>query len=313
MEVFVIYPLKLKPVFKDYLWGGYKLHNDFKMECDYDKIAEAWLLSCHEDGLCTIDNGKYKGILLSEFLKNNPELSGCNCPDDKFPVLIKLIDAHDNLSVQVHPTEKDCKNEMWYVIDCEENSHILYGLKKDISEDEFLMHIKNDTFIDIMNVVPVKKGDVFYIKAGTLHAICSGILIAEIQQSSNVTYRIFDYNRKDADGNPRPLHINDALKVMDFHKSSEIYHKTQTIGNMKILNDCEFFKVCELDINDSEIIHADKSSFVSIIIIDGEGTVQNCSEINAECFKKGDSFFLSAGYDYKIKGKSKIILTKVQV
>ncbi len=304
-----MYPLKLKPVFKDYIWGGHNLHDQFNMQCN-EYTAEAWLLSCHQNGISLIENKSFENMPLIEFINKNKWVTGYKC-NDEFPVIVKLIDAQDNLSVQVHPTGKDCKNEMWYIVDCEENSQILYGLKEDISKKEFEKNIKNNTITEIMNKVPVHKGDVFHINAGTLHAIGKGIIVAEIQQSSDVTYRVYDYNRKDKSGNSRQLHIKEALEVMDFKCPTEIYHKTYTKDNIKILNECEFFKVYEISTEDEYLISNDKSSFSHIMIMEGSGVISDYSKVYAENFKKGESFFLSSGCDYIIKGKSKIILTKV--
>lgn len=267
-------------------------------------------MSCHDDGVCTIANRHFENLSLADFIACNPSAVGENF-NGKFPLIIKLIDADDNLSVQVHPAGENCKNEMWYVLDCEENSCILYGLKDDTSEQVFRQHIRDNTVTDLMNKVPVHKGDVFYIKAGTLHAIGSGILVAEIQQNSNVTYRVYDYERTDKYGNKRPLHIEEAMKVIDFRHQSEIHHKTYSENNVTVLNECEFFRVYEISAENQYVISNDKSSFSNIIITEGSGTISEYSDVHAESFKKGDSFFLSAGCDYIIKGKTKFILTKV--
>ena len=208
------YPLLLKPVVKDYLWGGTRLKTEFGFETDKEISAEGWMLSCHKDGTNTVKNGAYAGKPLDEVLR----LWGY---EEKFPILIKLIDAKDRLSVQVHPDNKYAlenegeygKTEMWYVVDCEEGAQLIYGFNKKISRSEFEERIKNNTLDEVMNYVPVKKGDVFFIKAGTLHAIGKGILIAEIQQNSNTTYRVSDYGRLGADGKPRELHVKNAVDV----------------------------------------------------------------------------------------------------
>jgi mannose-6-phosphate isomerase len=258
--------------------------------------------------MCFIENKPFENTPLIDFINENPWTAGYKY-DGNFPLIIKLIDAQDNLSVQVHPTGKNCKNEMWYILDCDEDSYILYGLKEDISKQDFKNHIINGTVTDLMNKVPVHKGDVFYIKAGTLHAIGKGIVVAEIQQSSNVTYRIYDYNRRDKYGNTRPLHINEALEVINFNHQPEIYHKTYVKDNIRLLNRCEYFYVYEITVKSQQIICVDKSSFSSVIIIEGFGTVSSCPQNNTEPFKAGDSFFLASGCDFIINGKSKIILT----
>ena len=189
--------LKLSPAFKDYIWGGTKLRDDFAKDCDFEKIAESWELSCHKDGNSVVSNGDDAGLTLAEYIeKHGKSVLGTNCERfENFPILIKLIDAKDNLSVQVHPNNDYAmrvegeygKTEMWYIVDCDEGATLLYGFKKEISKDEFAKRIADNTLLEVTNAVPVKKGDVFFIEAGTLHAIGKGILIAEIQQN---TYRI---------------------------------------------------------------------------------------------------------------------------
>ena len=208
--------LKLQPVFKDYIWGGTRLRDEYGFESPLEKLAEGWMLSCHKDGENTVLNGEYKGKTLSELIKDNPEFLGENGKKfEYFPILIKLIDAKNDLSVQVHPdneyalrVEKEYgKTECWYILDCDEGAELIYGFNKKISSEEFKKKIADNTFLDTVNKVKVKKGDLFFIEAGTLHAIGKGILLAEIQQNSNTTYRVYDYGRLGADGKPRELHI----------------------------------------------------------------------------------------------------------
>ena len=174
-------PVKLKPAFKDYLWGGTRLRDDFGKDCDFEKIAESWELSCHKDGASVVASGEFAGLTLAEYIeKNGKGVLGTNCGKfENFPILIKLIDAKDNLSVQVHPNNEYAqrvegeygKTEMWYIVDCDEGAELLYGFKSEISKEEFRERIENNTLLEVTNSVPVKKGDVFFIEAGTLHAI----------------------------------------------------------------------------------------------------------------------------------------------
>ena len=216
------HPLFLEPSFKNYLWGGMRLKTDFNKQTGLVPLAESWELSCHKDGQSRIANGEFTGVLLWDFLSSHPNAMGTKATSYAyFPLLIKLIDAKDNLSVQVHPDNayalqnegESGKTELWYIVDCEEGASLFYGFARAVSKDEFRRHIEDETLPEILNRVPVHKGDVFYIPAGTLHAIGKGILIAEIQQSSNSTYRVYDYGRVATDGNPRPLHIEKALDV----------------------------------------------------------------------------------------------------
>ena len=218
--------LKLIAPCKDYIWGGNRLREEYGKKLDSDKIAESWELSCHKDGQSVIDGGEFDGKTLSEFIEKKGRIAvlGTNCERfEYFPILIKLIDAKDNLSVQVHPSNEYAlkvegeygKTEMWYIVDCNEGAELLYGFKHEISRDEFAERIKNNTLLEVANNVPVHKGDVFFIESGTLHAIGKGILIAEIQQNSNTTYRVYDYGRVGKDGKPRELHIEKALDVTE--------------------------------------------------------------------------------------------------
>lgn len=314
--------LKLSPAFKDYLWGGTRLRDDFQKDCDFDKIAESWELSCHKDGPSTIVNGEDKGLTLEEYIeKHGKAVLGSDCDIfENFPILIKLIDAKDNLSVQVHPDNEYAlrvegeygKTEMWYIVDCDDGAELLYGFKNEISKDEFAERIANNTLLEVTNSVPVHKGDVFFIQAGTLHAIGKGILIAEIQQNSNTTYRIYDYGRVGKDGKPRELHVEKAKEVTTLGPA-KTYPETpveQKDGyTSKLLSSCDYFTTYALDIDSKAVLNADETSFNSILILEGEGKVVGDDTVE---FKKGDSIFITAGSgEFTVDGKCKAILTKV--
>lgn len=301
---------KLKAPVKDYIWGGTKLCSEYGKESGSEIIAESWELSCHHDGLSIIEG---MDIPLVEYLAEHPEAMGENCRKfDDFPILIKLIDARDNLSVQVHPNEKYAqehegehgKTEMWYVIDCEPDSSIIYGFKEKISKNEFKQAIENNTLLDKVNTVPVHKGDVFMIKAGTLHAIGKGCLIAEIQQSSNVTYRVYDYGRL------RELHIDKALDVT---KCSPLAIPEQH-HEKNLLIRCKYFKVYKEDIIDKSKYHKNEKSFTHVLVLDGEGRIySNYDQYfnDSKNLKKGDSFFIDAGSRWYITGKCSVIYTMI--
>ena len=216
--------LKLQPIFKDYIWGGQRLREDFGFQSDLPKLAEGWMLACHQAGMNTIDGGSYDGQPLEQVVESvgKEALCGTNAARfPYFPVLIKLIDAKDNLSIQVHPDNDYArrvenefgKTEMWYVLDAAPGAQLIYGFKEKISKEAFKAAIENNTLPQVLNHVDIHKGDVFFIEAGTVHAIGKGALIAEIQQNSNVTYRVYDYDRRGADGKPRALHVAKALDV----------------------------------------------------------------------------------------------------
>ncbi len=312
----------LSPVFKDYIWGGNRLKKDFGFENELEKTAEAWVLSCHKDGENTVLNGKYKGKLLSEIL--TPEMKGTNADRfDFFPLLIKLIDAKDNLSLQVHPDNEYAlkneneygKTECWYILDCDKNSELIYGFKEDISSEEFRKAIENDTVLEKVNRVKVKKGDFFFIDSGTLHAIGKGILLAEIQQNSNTTYRVYDYNRLGNDGKPRPLHIDKAVDVTKCQKPARNYSpegETEKfdVYEKTLLTKCDLFTVAIYEVKKEVALYADETSFISVLVTDGNGTIANKDEKFE--IKKGDSVFIPASEgEIKIKGKLRFIKTTV--
>ena len=273
--------LKLKPSCKDYLWGGHRLVDEYNIEYDGEILAEAWELSCHPDGPSMIMNGPYAGKTLQEYLDiEGMEVLGTHCRRFReFPILTKFIDARDNLSIQVHPSNGFAlqnegqygKTEMWYVLDAEEGAFLYYGFKEEITREEFAQRIKENTLLEVLNAVPVKKGDVLFIESGTLHAIGKGILIAEIQQNSNVTYRVYDYGRVGKDGKKRDLHIEKALAVTSrvpiIRSGSEYPH----------VADCDYFTVDKLNLDGNLTYRmqgtVNETSFLSILILDGEGKI----------------------------------------
>ena len=319
-----MYPIKLKPAFKDYLWGGTRLRDDFGKDCDFDKIAESWELSCHKDGNSVVADGEFAGLTLAQYIeKEGKSVLGTNCEKfENFPILIKLIDAKDNLSVQVHPNNEYAqrvegeygKTEMWYVVDCDEGASLLYGFKHNITKEEFRERIENNTLLEVTNSVPVKKGDVFFIEAGTLHAIGKGILIAEIQQNSNTTYRIYDYGRVGADGKPRQPHIDKAVDVTNLCPAKP-YPQSEPVDmggwTKKRLAKCEYFTVDVINVDTSAALEADKSSFVNILVLDG-GCVLSSEGNDAVELKKGDSVFIPAGLGkFELTGKCSAVMTHI--
>ena len=315
-----MYILKLNPVFKDYLWGGTKLRDEYGFESNFDKLAEGWMLSCHKDGQNTITNGIFANQTLSEVVKNNPDFLGENGKKfEYFPILIKLIDAKQDLSVQVHPDNEYAmrveneygKTECWYILDCEEDAELIYGFNRELTNEEFRKAVEENTFLDAVNKVKVKKGDLFFIEAGTLHAIGKGILLAEIQQNSNTTYRVYDYGRVGADGKPRELHTKKAIDVTtctpptrDTNPEGEIL--VEKGYSKQLLTKCDLFNVEKVTVTEAYTDIADNTSFVSVLITDGNG------KINSIEIKKGDSLFIPANYgEFQISGNIEAIITRV--
>lgn len=303
---------KLQPAHTDYLWGGTRLREEFGKKID-GIVAETWELSVHPDGLSTIieSDSPYNNRPLTEYLAENPEALG---REGQLPILIKFIDAAKDLSIQVHPDDayglahenQQGKTECWYIMDAEPGASIYYGVNRELTRDEFRQSIENGTLLEVLNKVPVKAGDFFYIPAGTIHAIGAGILIAEIQQNSNITYRVYDFNRRDANGNLRELHIDKAIAVSDLTPPKAEYdfngHLCQT----------PYFTVDKLTV--SSELHCNpanfhgKKSFHSLLILDGNGSLTD-GETTYEV-KKGNSFFVSADHTiYTLNGSFSMLLT----
>ena len=315
----------LSPVYKDYLWGGKRLAEQFGKENGNHNIAESWELSTHKAGESVIANGEYKGVWLSDYLQQEgKEILGWKCqPFEQFPLLIKFIDARDRLSIQVHPDDEYAlkvegeygKNEMWYILDAKEGAFVYAGFTKDITEEECRSRIEDGTLEEVLYKVPVKKGDVIFIEAGTVHAINEGILILEIQQSSNATYRLYDYDRVDANGQKRELHLEKAFdnmilqkKEIDASPAGEI--EVQKGYTKQVLGACKYFSAISYDVEECAQIGLDDSTFRSIVFVEGEGIISTtgCSL----SFKAGDSFFVPAGKKVlSIEGKSRFILSHV--
>ncbi len=311
--------LKCIPAVKDYLWGGDRLKREWNIKADTEIAAEAWMLSCHPDGPSTIAEGDLAGKTLSEALaalgKDALGTAAASCPD--FPLLIKLIDARDRLSIQVHPDDAYArthgggfgKTEMWVILDAAPDAFLYYGFRRTVTREEFARRIRENTLPEILNAVPVKPGDVFFIPPGTLHAIGAGILIAEIQQSSNLTYRVYDYDRRDALGNPRALHIEQALEVTRCEPP-----QPQTFAPHLV--QCPYFTVDRLvtegGSSDGARGTVDETSFLSILPIRGEGELRLTGTGEKAAFRRGDSLFLAAASgDYVISGDAEVLLTRL--
>lgn len=286
--------VRMEPAFKDNLWGGTRLRDVYGKKCDYEIIAESWELSTHKAGQSIIATGPNRGLMLSEYIDRfGRGILGWKCePYERFPLLIKFIDSRQSLSIQVHPGDDYAlqqedeygKNELWYVVDCEPDSWLYCGFSRDTTEEEVRRRVENGTLTRILNKIPVKKGESYFIETGTVHAIGPGVLICEIQQSSNVTYRLYDYQRRDKYGELRELHVDKALDVIDFRKKDMEAARTM---------ECKYFSVERWPINGEQAFVLDDSSFRAFVVLEGEGTVQSGGE-NLE-YKAADCFFVPAG------------------
>ena len=314
---------KLTPAFKDYLWGGTKLREVYGKPCDFDKVAESWELSTHPAGESRVDGGAYNGLTLSQYFQQVPQALGKNAAAfESFPVLIKLIDAKDPLSIQVHPSDEYAlrvegeygKTEMWVIVDCEPGAFLYFGVNRPVSKEEFRRHIEDNTVLEVLNKVEVHPGDVFFIQAGTIHAIGAGILICEIQQNSNCTYRVYDYDRRGADGRPRELHIEKALDVCRLEPSDTASRlgevKALAGGTVQQLGACKYFSTEKLIVEEALTLEVGEDSFVSLLATDGSGWVEGPE--NKLAFRAGDSLLVPAGVGrVRVTGRAVLVKTTV--
>lgn len=304
-------PIFLRPTGKDYLWGGSRINDEFGKGIALEPLAETWECSTHPDGPSYAVGGEFDGQSLAEILKAHPEYLGTH-PErgEGLPILIKFIDAKRDLSVQVHPTDDFAaahengqrgKTEMWYVLDAAKDAKLVYGLRHDTDAEALRESIESGTVEKHLQTVPIAKNDVFFIEAGTIHAIGAGALIAEIQQSSNLTYRLYDYDRVDKNGHKRPLHVQKALAAANLRSSTaprqpmRVLHYRPGCAS-ELLCRCRYFEVYRMLVNTERrqkvAYRADAMSFRVLLCVDGCGTVSFCN--SASNIYKGDCVFLPA-------------------
>lgn len=315
-----MYPMKLKAATKDYVWGGIKLKEFYSKSSLSNIIAESWEVSCHPDGPSVIENGQYEGITLAEVLDANPRYKGVNSEKFPFfPILVKLIDAKTNLSVQVHPDDEYAlrnegqfgKTEMWYIVEREEGAGVYCGFKKPVTKEQLRKALEDGTITDLLNFVAVEKGDCLFIPSGTVHAICGGCVICEIQQNSSLTYRLYDYGRLDKNGKPRQLHIDKAVEVTDTSKVVTPNSETKQLGNgVTRLAECKYFTTDKVVVNGEHVFSVDDDSFLTATCVDGAGEFLYNGKRYA--VNTGDTYFLPAGIgEVKAEGDMELITARV--
>ena len=318
------YPILLAPVSKETIWGGERLKKEYGKTADFEKIAESWELSVREDAMCLIKNGEYAGMSLGEYIAGDRVgVIGKNGEKyDRFPLLIKFIDAADRLSIQVHPDDEYSmrhegelgKTEMWYVIAADKGSRLVYGLKPGCTAEEFARAVREERTEETLNFVEVHAGDVFFIPSGQVHAIGSGILIAEIQQNSDVTYRVYDYKRRQPDGTFRRLHTEKAIDVVKIRSEDEINALRYSVpaqSGGEVLSSCEYFTTRRYDVFGEITLNAGNDSFVSVLVLGAEKAEIICG---GERFavSKGESWFIPAGCgEFTVCGKAEIIVSEI--
>ncbi|MEO2263765.1 type I phosphomannose isomerase catalytic subunit [Dorea sp. YH-dor228] len=301
--------LKLLPAGKDYLWGGTRLRDEYGKRIDLTPLAETWECSVHSDGPSVVGNGEFKGKNLAEVLEQHPEYIGTKVADGKLPVLVKFIDAKQDLSVQVHPDDEyarkyehqNGKTEMWYVIDADEGAELIYGFRHKVTPEILREAVVTGTLDKHLQKAEVHKGDVFYVPAGTVHGIGAGILIAEIQESSNVTYRVYDYDRVDKNGKKRELHFDKAVQVMNMGVAPDVKQKPRMVKyyagcSRELLCRCKYFEAERIQVTKGFSFSVREESFQILMCLDGYGQVETMdAELKPLRFSKGETVFIPAG------------------
>jgi mannose-6-phosphate isomerase len=301
----ILYPIKFKPILKDKIWGGQKLNSLLNKESKAKNVGESWEISDVEGDTSIVINGDLKGKSLKEILELfKGDLIGeknYKTFRNKFPLLIKFIDAKEDLSIQLHPNDKLAakrhnsfgKTEMWYVIQADEGSNLIVGFNKKITPETYLNHLEDKTLTKILNFDKVKEGDTYFIEVGRVHAIGAGVMLAEIQQTSDITYRVYDWDRVDNDGNSRDLHNDLAIDAIDFNMKDDFrvsYSKTENQSN-KMVN-CPYFTTNFIPINGTVQKQNDKDSVIIYMCVDGEAEIS--TDMFSEKIKKGETLLVPA-------------------
>jgi len=311
-------PLFLLPIFKERIWGGTKLQQEFHYDIPTSQTGECWAISAHKNGQSIVKNGLYEGQSLDNVWKEQPELFG-HYNSEVFPLLTKILDANRDLSVQVHPDDSYAqehegehefgKTECWYIIDCEPGAELIFGHHAQ-TKQELEQMIQDGKWDDLLRKVHIKPGDFFYVPSGTIHALCEGTLVLETQQSSDTTYRVYDYDRVDANGNTRDLHLEQAIEVTSVpHEDNELSfmqeHRSGAI--VTTLVSSQFFSVYKYDLDGAGIFKQD-SYFQLFSVINGEATMTVAGETYT--IQKGDHFILTSQIEeFTLDGHASIIVS----
>ena len=300
-------PILLTPSGKDYLWGGNRLKTEYGKDIELTPLAETWECSVHPNGPSYAVSGEHKGMTLAEIIKMHPEYVGNK--NTQIPVLIKFIDAAKDLSVQVHPSDEfareyengqNGKTEMWYVLEAKEGAKLVWGFEHKVTKEILEKDITDGTLQNDLHYVPVHKGDVFLIESGTVHAIGEGILLAEIQENSDLTYRLYDYNRRDKDGNLRELHFDKAVKVLNMNPIGDTSQKPRYVRyfygcSREMLCRCKYFETEKIQVTKGFSFSVMKNSFQVLLCTNGEGGLETDGSNRPLRFQKGSCIFLPAG------------------
>ena len=311
-----MYPIKFENLYYDKIWGGREFEN-FRTNLPKGNIGESWDIACHPNGVGTVANGEFKGMAFIELIKKyKKEILGKSLINESFPLLVKLINSNENLSIQVHPNDEYAKRveksygktEVWYVIDAKDDAELILGTNG-CTKEEFEAAINNGNVEECLNRIKVKKGDAFLINSGLVHAICSGLVIAEIQQNSDITYRVYDYGRA------REIHVEKSLEVIDFNsKPKKLVEDYKNYDGYKYTKLCdnEYFIIDKCIISYKYKASSDTKLFSIITCVEGKGIINYKNKI--ETIVKGDSILIPAQLGkYEINGKLEILISKPAV
>ncbi len=301
---FIQYPILFNPILKDRIWGGTKLESVLGKDIHSSEVGESWEISGVPNDISVVANGEYKSMELDKLITAYPEEVLGNSIIERFglhfPLLFKFLDAKEDLSIQLHPNDdlakerhNSCgKTEMWYVMQADPGARVVVDFKEGVTQESYLEHLKLSTLPSILKEIPVKKGDVFFIDAGTVHAIGKGVLLAEIQQTSDITYRVYDWDRRDANGNSRELHVDLALDAIDYGKKEVELHYTQEKNKTNQIVDCPFFSVNFIPLEGEFTKVKDTQRFYIYVVTEGACTVVIESEKFQ--FEKGNTILIPA-------------------
>ena len=313
-----LYPLQFEPILKDRIWGGTKLKTYLNKPIASEITGESWEISTVENDVSIIANGVFKGKSLYELINDFPEqVLGTKVFEQfgkQFPLLFKYLDAREDLSIQVHPNDELAakrhnsfgKTEMWYVMQADDEARLIVGFKEKSSSEEYIKHLENKTLLSILDTKKVKKGDVFFLETGTVHAIGAGTVIAEIQQTSDITYRLYDFDRVDANGNTRELHVDLALEAINYDKveAQKEYLKIENTSNEVV--DCSYFTTNFIPLNGNLNVNKNQNSFTVYMCVDGDfELILNEEKYN---YKKGDTVLIPSSLtDFQLSGKGSLL------
>lgn len=314
-----LYPLVFKPIVKDRIWGGTKLHSLLNKEIITQTTGESWEISAVPGDVSVVVNGNFAGSSLSELISDYPvEMLGTKVHGQfgtEFPLLFKFLDAKEDLSIQLHPNDELAKKrhnsfgktEMWYVMQADPGAEIIVGFKEKSSADEYLYHLENKSLPSILNKISVKKGDVFFLETGTIHAIGAGTVIAEIQQTSDITYRVYDWDRVDAQGNARELHIEQALDAITYDVVASKKKYETAVNKSNPVVDCAYFTTNVIPLDGKMNFTKDGTSFTVLVCTEGDFSVVTHSG-SVFAFALGDTVLLPATLtDFELVGKATLL------